>query len=127
VLDGAHFAVVSRPGVPVGDLPARLPALASRMRRVDAITGRLEANLTDGLEADAPYRTCVFLIDAVTADVSSTAIRRARQAHQSIAGLVPLLVQHHIEQHGLYQDSTPTAGAPKGSLASAAGRLHGQD
>jgi nicotinate-nucleotide adenylyltransferase len=117
VLDLAHFAVVSRPGVPAGELSARLPALAPRMRPVDGIM----------VHPTASAPTCIFLIDAVTAEVSSTAIRGARQARQSIAGLVPLLVQHHIEQHGLYEDSTPAAGAPKGSLTSAAGRLHGQD
>src|ERR1700704_3355547 len=31
ILDAAHFAVVSRPGFPVGDLSRRLPLLASRM------------------------------------------------------------------------------------------------
>jgi nicotinate-nucleotide adenylyltransferase len=116
VLDLAHFAVVARPRVPVGELPARLPALAARMRQV----GRV-------LMAETSDDTCIFLIEAVTADVSSTAIRRAREAHQSIAGSVPLAVQQHIEQHGLYEDQTPPDGAPAGWRASAADRLHGQD
>ena len=34
VLDLAHFAVIARRGVPVGELPARLPALAGRMRAI---------------------------------------------------------------------------------------------
>jgi nicotinate-nucleotide adenylyltransferase len=122
VLDLAHFAVVARPRVPVNELPARLPSLAPRMRQAGVV--RLEGDTTD--EAD-PDQACIFLIEAVTADVSSTAIRRARQAHQSIAGSVPLPVQQHIEQHRLYEDPTPPDGAPQGSLASAAGRLHGQD
>src|SRR5947207_10342102 len=63
VLDLAHFAVVSRPGVPVGELSARLPALAPRMRPVDRVTVRLNADTTYGLEADAAYPTCIFLID----------------------------------------------------------------
>ena len=33
ILERAHFAVVSRPGCSVDDLPRRLPALASRMTR----------------------------------------------------------------------------------------------
>ena len=118
VLDLAQFAVVGRPGVPVGSLAGRLPALADRMRDAGTVSAG----------ADTPDKgTAIFLIDAVTANVSSTAIRRARQAHQSIAGLVPGPVQQHIEQHGLYEESTPTAGSPSGSLDVAAGRLHGQD
>src|SRR6185295_16583326 len=34
VLTLAHFAVISRRGVPASDLPARLPALANRMRAI---------------------------------------------------------------------------------------------
>src|SRR4029434_6638780 len=33
ILDAAHFAVVSRPGFPVEELPQRLPRLMSRMVR----------------------------------------------------------------------------------------------
>jgi len=128
VLDLAHFAVVSRPGVPVSCLRERLPALAPRMRQVDAADGdtvRLKADPT--YAGDGTDETFIFLIDAATADVSSTAIRRARQAHQSITGLVPGSVQQHIEQHGLYADSTPATGTPPGLPGVAAGRLHGQD
>jgi len=68
----------------------------------------------------------IFLIDAATADVSSTAIRHRRQHGQSITGLVPRGVEQHIEQHGLYLSLT--AGEPHNEqLANpAAGRLHGQ-
>jgi nicotinate-nucleotide adenylyltransferase len=129
VLDLAHFAVVARPGVAVGELPARLPALAPRMQQAGLVRLKADTTYEDTvrLEAATTYETCIFLIEAVTADVSSTAIRRARRAHESIAGWVPLSVQQHIEQHALYEDPTPTAGTPQGSLASAAGRLHGQD
>jgi nicotinate-nucleotide adenylyltransferase len=100
LLDLAHFAVVSRPGAPVGEVPVRLPALAERMREVD---GQVR------LEPDATYETLIFLIDAHTADVSSTAIRRARAHRESIAGLVTPAVQQHIEQHALYEDSALVA------------------
>jgi len=124
VLDLAHFAIVARPGVPVGELPARLPTLAARMVRLPAagvpITSepRFETGGRGGV---------IFLIDAATTDVSATAIRRARQAHQSIAGQVPPLVQQHIEQHGLYQDPPLTSGSVQGSAGVAAVRLHGQN
>jgi nicotinate-nucleotide adenylyltransferase len=111
-LDAAHFAVVSRPGSPVLTLRERVPELAARMS-------------TPGGDVDRRHMS-IFLIEAATANVSSTAIRERRQHGQSIAGLVPRGVEQHIEQHGLY---LPTAaGEPhEGSVArSAAGRLHGQ-
>jgi nicotinate-nucleotide adenylyltransferase len=110
ILDRAHFAVVSRPGLPVDTLPTRLPALARRMAKA----------------ADAGSRTSpsIFLIDARTADVSATAIRRRAAVGESIAGLVPAAVGQHIAQHALY--SSPLAEADI-DRTSAAGRLHGQN
>src|SRR5438874_8439171 len=63
ILDAAHFAVVSRPGFPAAQIRDRLPHLAPRMApaRIDAIDERARM---------------IFLIDAPTADVSSSAIRR---------------------------------------------------
>ena len=89
ILDSAHFAVVTRPGFPVSDLSDRLPLLANRMTRpsLDALTQR------------KPF---IFLIDAPTSAVSSTAIRDRCARGESITGLVPGPVQQHIEQHGLY-------------------------
>jgi nicotinate-nucleotide adenylyltransferase len=74
ILDLARFAVVSRPGFPVGELRRRLPSVAER----------------------------AILIDAPTADVSATTIRNRVAAGESIAGLVPPAVRQHIERHGLY-------------------------
>jgi nicotinate-nucleotide adenylyltransferase len=105
VLNLAHFAVVSRRGVPVGDLPARLPDLAGRMRAATP-TVRLKPDTT--YETDA---TVIFLIDASTADVSATAIRRALAHQEPIAGMVPPAVRQHIEQHALYDDVTVAAEA----------------
>jgi nicotinate-nucleotide adenylyltransferase len=94
LLDLTHFVAVSRPGSPVGDLAQRLPTLASRMVRPP-------------IDARAEDTPSIFLIDADTADVSSTAIRRARAEGRSIAGMVDRSVQQHIEQHGLYTPSSP--------------------
>ena len=106
ILDRAHFAVVSRPGVPVTGLPAQLPALADRMiGPSDAGTRRTPS---------------IFLIDAPTANVSATAIRQRSARGESIAGLVPPAVRQHIERHALYS-TTRSGDLP------AAGRLHGQD
>jgi nicotinate-nucleotide adenylyltransferase len=116
ILDRAHFAVVSRPGFPVTGMPARLPALARRM------TG-----LSDVATETSPS---IFLIDAPTADVSATAIRRRSANGESIAGLVPPAVGQHIERHALYSKSvTAITGKPGADThrAPTAGTLHGQD
>jgi nicotinate-nucleotide adenylyltransferase len=113
ILELAEFAVVSRPGFPVAQLPARVPSAAARMTNPGAST--------------LPRWTSIFLIDAPTADVSSTAIRLACAHGQSLHGLVPDTVGQHIEQHGLYR--TP-AGSPSPAVPSThptAGRLHGQN
>ena len=68
----------------------------------------------------------IFLIDAVTADVSSTAIRRSRARGDSIAGLVPPAVQQHIEQHALYEDATPVTDTGGREMGRRTG-LDGQD
>lgn len=114
ILDGAHFVVVSRPGSPAGELPQRLPSLTPRMVRppLDAIT---EATPS------------IILIDADTADVSSTAIRRCRAEGRPIAGMVDRSVQQHIEQHGLYTSEVPGRRGYDGEAGLPAGRLHGQD
>ena len=94
LLDFAHFAVVSRPGHAAADIPRRLSVLADRMTRAP-------------LAADAGS-AAIILIDARTADVSSTAIRERRARGETIAGLVPDAVRQHIEQHGLY--ASPACG-----------------
>src|SRR6185295_3465637 len=85
ILGFAQFAVVSRPEFPVGELRRRLPLLADR----------------------------IVAIDAPTANVSATDIRRRVAAGESIAGLVPPAVRQHIEQHALYRTMS--------------GRIHGED
>jgi len=114
ILDAAHFAVVSRPGSPAGELSRRLPFLAERMAR----------SPIDAIDQIDPL---IILIDAPTADVSSTAIRDRLANGESIDGLVLPGVQQHIEQHGLYTSTTPGRRASDAPPIAAAGRLHGQD
>lgn len=114
ILDATHFAVVSRPGFPVGELVHRLPLLAPRM------TSKPVDTLADG-------DPMILLIDAPTADVSSSAIRRRLTAAESIQGLVPSGVAQHIEQHGLYMSMTPGRRASDVPRTLAADRLHGED
>jgi nicotinate-nucleotide adenylyltransferase len=115
LLDLAHFVVVSRPGVPVAGLPASLSTLRK--------TGSAEAAAVQ--TGSGRTATMIFLIDAMTADVSSTAIRRSRARGESIAGMVAPGVQQHIEQHALYEDATPVAGSL--AMGRRAGRFDGQD
>ena len=114
ILDFSHFAVVARPGFPVGDLPHRLPLLAKRMERPP-------------LDSAALVDPLILLIDAPIADVSSTAVRDRRARGESIAGLVPDSVRQHIEQHGLYTSMPNGRRANDALPSSAAGKLHGQD
>jgi nicotinate-nucleotide adenylyltransferase len=114
VLDAANFAVVSRPGCPVAQLPDRLPSLRDRMRAPIR-------------EAPAQAEPLIFLIDAPTAAASATAIRQRRAAGESIAGLVPPSVEQHIEQHGLYTSMTPGRRGSDTPGPARAGRLHGEE
>ena len=108
VLDLAQFIVVSRPGFPSERVRDRLPALAGRMVTVDAGALHL-ARRTD---------PAIFLVDAATADVSSTEIRNRLSNGESISRLVPAAVERHIVQHGLYAQR----GGPF-----AADHLHGEN
>jgi nicotinate-nucleotide adenylyltransferase len=109
LLDAAQFAVVSRPGFPVGQLPEKLPDLAKRMT--------ISSTASDA---------SIFLIDAQTADVSSSAIRRRCGDGLPLTGLVPAGVQQHIEQHGLYRSRIQETPAHRHAMDAPAGRLHGQ-
>ncbi len=101
VLDLAHFVVISRPGQTFDVLYERLRGLDGRMQLVTA-----------PVVADAGARALrVFLVNAATPDVSSTAVRDARRAGEPLAGLVPPEVERHIERHGLYRlGARPDAG-----------------
>jgi nicotinate-nucleotide adenylyltransferase len=113
LFDRAHFAVVSRPRFPAGDMMRTLPQLTERMVKPS----------TGGVWEE----TKIFLIDAATADVSSTAIRSRRAAGASILGLVPPMVQQHIEQHALYLLDPPEARGPGAVNTPRADRLHGEN
>jgi nicotinate-nucleotide adenylyltransferase len=90
VLELAQFVVISRPGYALETMRDRLPALAPRMHQV-----------RDG--AEPPATPSILLLPARTADVSSTRLRERLAQGDSIAGLVPPLVERHILQHGLYR------------------------
>jgi nicotinate-nucleotide adenylyltransferase len=100
VLDRVHFVVVSRPGHRATGLRAALPALASRMVDVPCAI---------------PAHPSILLLDAPTADVSSTDVRHRLLTGQPVTGLVPDVVAAYVEKHGLYgPGSTDPAGPASG-------------
>jgi nicotinate-nucleotide adenylyltransferase len=90
LLDHCHFVVISRPGCPAPGLRQILPSLADRMVVVR------DAGFDTG-------RPSIFLVDADTAPVSSTDVRRRVASGASIEGLVPPAVTAYIDAHGLYR------------------------
>jgi nicotinate-nucleotide adenylyltransferase len=101
VLDMAHFVVISRPGQSFDVLRARLPGLQNRMRAVDGHG-----------EAAGPDENCsIFLVNAATPDVSSTAVRERAARGGPLAGLVAPAVEEYIRNHGLYGSSKPPSGS----------------
>ena len=90
LLDLAHFVVCSRPGRAAGLVRGLLPDLRDRM--TDASQ---EAELNDAAR--------IVLLDAPTADVSSTAVRAAAAAGASLDGMVLPAVAAHIRKHDLYR------------------------
>jgi nicotinate-nucleotide adenylyltransferase len=95
LLDLAHFVVCSRPGHEAGMVRGLLPELAERM--------------VDGSEFDdaAAPRTIttmpsIVLLDADTANVSSSGVRRAIASGGALDGMVLPAVAAHIRKHGLY-------------------------
>lgn len=96
VLGLCHFAVISRPTLTLAALRSRLPALASRMRTVEA-----DRAASDRGEAAAV--PSVFLVQRDTPDVSSTEIRFRIRNGRSVAGMVPAAVEAYIARHGLYR------------------------
>ncbi len=115
VLDLAHFAIVSRPQFPVERLREALPALSPRMASVGS---KGEPGPTRDSRPATRDSASIFLIDAPTPDISSTAIRRRLLAGEPVSGMIPEAVERHIRQHRLYSS------APDSLTAD---HLHGQD
>jgi nicotinate-nucleotide adenylyltransferase len=92
VLEAAHFVVVSRPGYSVAGLAARLPTLRNRMRTIASA----------GTPLGSGTAPAIWLLDAVTPNVSSTQVRTWLARRQPVTGLVPPAVATYIAHHRLY-------------------------
>lgn len=88
VLDHAHFVVVTRPGLGVEALRARVPDLTARFGGVE--------------NAHTAATTTIVLLEVATPDVSSTAIRGRAARGDGLQGLVAEPVERYIRKHGLY-------------------------
>jgi nicotinate-nucleotide adenylyltransferase len=96
ILERCHFIVVSRPGHSAMGLADRLPALRPRM-----VTSAV----------DLSHAPKILLVDALTADVSSTAVRAASAAGAPLAGLVSASVGDYIQRQRLYRPNPETPAA----------------
>jgi nicotinate-nucleotide adenylyltransferase len=106
LLDECHFVVVARPGHPADALRRRLPSLEARF--VEADDRPVDDGRLDGSDR------AILLVNAHTADVSSTEIRRRLRDGLPLQDAVPDGVERYIRQHHLY------ASVPEAS------ELHGQ-
>lgn len=91
LLDLVDFIVVSRPGFDSREIENALPRdlIDQRRARRDSRQIRLR-------------RTTLHILPDVEVPVASTDLRRAIQRKQSIAGLVPPMVEQYILKEGLY-------------------------
>jgi len=97
VLDAAHFVVIARPGASRIDALIRTPMLAARVRSESV------DRADDGLRGGFGPTTGIFLVEARTRDVSSTAIRARLAAGHPIDDLVPAAVAHYVDANDLYR------------------------
>ena len=107
VLAAGHFIVISRPGHTLPDAVLTHPAIAPRLRRPERRRPQDSRILQD--------ECAIWMVEAETPDVSSTAIRRRIHHGEGPGPHLPAPVAAHIRRHGLY--SPPPA----------ARRLHGDN
>jgi nicotinate-nucleotide adenylyltransferase len=98
LIDRCHIVVVSRPGYAAARARTEIPELADRMHETPCTV---------------PAAPSIFLVDAPTAPVSSTGVRRAIADRESLDALVPPRVAAYIVRHGLYGGAGPV-GSRKG-------------
>jgi nicotinate-nucleotide adenylyltransferase len=90
VLDAANFVAIERPGTTIEVALSRTPGLRDRA-------------LPPDVSMCETGRTCIFVVEAHTRDVSSTSIRERIAAGRPIDDLVPPAVARHILRHRIYQ------------------------
>ena len=94
VLEGCRFIVTTRPG---SRLTEARDALAEEYR-----SGVLEVRPSSRLGEAVLEAFRIFLAPIDAVDVSSTEIRARVRSGRPLRGLVPVLVERYIREHGLY-------------------------
>lgn len=94
VLEGCRFIVTTRPG---SRLTKARDALAGEYR-----SGVLEVRPSTRLGEAVLEAFRIFLAPIDAVDVSSTEIRARVRSGRPLRGLVPVLVEGYIREHGLY-------------------------
>ena len=89
VLDGAHFVVITRPGATANETLDQLPVVRARV-------------LAPGAIPDPASGTAIIPVEALTRDVSSSAIRERLVHGRPIGHLLPPPVARYIFEHHLY-------------------------
>jgi nicotinate-nucleotide adenylyltransferase len=89
VLDEANFVVVARPGTTLDGAVARTPQLIPRMH-------------TTAVPRESTNETAIFLVEAATRDVSSSAVRARLSAGLPVEEYVPPAVARYVTAHRLY-------------------------
>lgn len=92
ILQLAHIAVVSRPGVMIAP-PAEIEG-EMQGRQVNSAT-----------QLFAEREGNVIMLDALQVDISSTQVRSRLQMRGPTPELLPYAVADYIEEHGLYRAS----------------------
>jgi nicotinate-nucleotide adenylyltransferase len=98
LIDRCHIVVVSRPGAAATRVREEMPELSGRMHETPCTV---------------PAAPSIFLVDAPTAPVSSTGVRHAIAARESLDALVPPRVAAYITRQALYGGDGPV-GSRKG-------------
>ncbi|MBJ6801227.1 nicotinate-nucleotide adenylyltransferase [Geomonas propionica] len=90
-----NIVSVQRPGSTIASLTQALPVAISGEFCYDSAAKRL--NHSSG--------HCVYALDGVLLDISSSHIRQLVKAGRSIRYLIPEAVEHYIKEQGLYVDA----------------------
>ena len=97
ILRRCHFVVVARAGNPLSELRGRLPALDERMHAAG----------DESTASPAAGSTAIWLVDAHTRDISSSAVRDRLATAEPTADLLPDVVAAYIARHRLYGPTKP--------------------
>lgn len=95
LFEECSFIVVRRPGFDVGLLASKIRSLQEK-----GVSARIGEQPAESIGFSSGY---VYVLDVETPDISSSDIRKRRQAGMPIKHLVPEEVAEYIEKYNLYR------------------------